>query len=504
MITTDNPVKESPRQKIEKQYTDLVHLEYELCSRRYYSFFKRAWEVIEPQTKLLSNWHQELIAEYMTACYLRQIKKLIINIPPRYTKSNLVTVAFPTWVWTQKPDERFLFTSYSASLSTKHSVDRRTIIESAWYQEGWGRKFKMASDQNVKTEFQNDKRGHMVATSMGGTATGKGGNILIVDDPHNPKRAESQLLRESAIQDFDQSFTTRLDDKVNGVIIIVMQRLHEGDLTGHLLSKGGYTHLCLPAEAPQRTVVTFPVSGKEIVREEGAVLHPEREDKAALDKGPRLDLGSYGYANQYQQESSPREGGIFKRSYWKRYDKLFTKKVKQEGQDQEVEVLDYDEIVGFWDMSFKDLTTSDFVCGQTWGRKGANCYLLHQVKKQMGFSESLKAVRAMRDRYPEMRRTVIEDKANGPAIIESAKNEISGLIAFNPEGSKEERAAASEPMLEAGNVFLPEKSVATFDVEGYIENFAKFPKVVHDDDIDATTMALLYFKARERRQQRIL
>lgn len=491
------------RQSRERQYIELMALEYEKCYREYYAYFKRAWQVLEPATPLLPGWHHEAIAEHLTACYNRQIKRLIVNIPPRYSKSTLVTVTWPGWVWLHNPAERFMFTSYSAGLSTKHSIDRRTIIESEWYQSGWGcrckgpthdaacKGFRMSSDQNVKTEFENDRRGHMLATSMGGTATGKGGNILIVDDPHDITRADSQSKRTADVHEFDQKFTTRLDDKTNGVIIVVMQRLHPDDLTGHLLAQGGYEHLCLPAEAPTRTVVRFPISGKEIVREQGDVLHPAREDKTALDNGPRKVMGTHGYNAQYQQEPKPLEGSILKRAWWKRYASLPTRAIQENGK--EVHVKDFDEIVDFWDMNFKNLDTADTVVGGVFLRKGADVYILHMNYKPKGFIESKNAVKKNREIFPEIRKTVIEDKANGPAIIEALKSEVPGLVAFNPQGSKEERASAVTPQLEAGNVYLPEKDIATFDVESYITNLADFPNVAQDGDVDVTTMALLYF-----------
>lgn len=491
------------RQDREKLFLELASLQYEQARRNFAAYFRGAWDVIEPKTALIPGWHQDAIAEYLTACHRRQIKRLIINIPPRYTKSNLVTVAWPTWVWIDKPEERFLVTSYSAGLSTKHSIDRRTIIESAWYQARWGcrcqgpeheegcRSFRMASDQNVKTEFQNDRRGHMTATSMSGTATGKGGNILIVDDPHDVTRADSDIKRDADIQEFDQKFTTRLDDKATGVIIVVMQRLHPNDLTGHLMAQGGWEHLCLPAEAPERTVIRMPVTGREITREKGDVLHPAREDAAALEAGPKKALGTHGYNCQYQQAPTPREGSILKRAWWKRYSALPTKPVLVEGRERHV--LDFDEIVDFWDLNFKDTNSADKVCGGAWLRRGADCYLLHLDNRAKGFLESTKAIKAMRLRYPEIRKTIIEDKANGPAVIEVLKHQVPGLVAWNPQGSKEERAQAVTPQLEAGNVYLPEAGAATFDVEAYITNLADFPNVAFDDDVDMTTMALLYF-----------
>jgi predicted phage terminase large subunit-like protein len=483
------PARALTRQEKEKALRDLHLLEYEVAERGLAPYFRAAWPVLEPKNELLPNWHQDLIAEYLTACSLRQIKQLIINMPPRYTKSLLVSVCFPTWVWIKKPEERFLCTSYSQSLSTKHSLDRRNLIRSSWYQTRWADRFTMSDDQDAKTEFVNDRRGHMIATSLSGTGTGKGGNYLIVDDPHDASRAESDIQRENDLRDFDLKFSTRLDDKINGVQIVVMQRLHPKDLTGHLLAQGGWEHLCIPAEAPARTVVTFPISKREIVREKDDILHPAREDRAALRVQERK-LTEYGYAGQYLQDPEPRQGGILKRAYWQRYDKV---------------PHDLSLVVGFWDFSFKDIMTADYVCGQVWGLKGPNKYLLHMRYKPMGIVDSMKSVTTFRTLFPRISADVIEDKANGPAIIQLFKGKLSGIVAFNPQGSKSERAAAVTPQLEGGNVFIPTAELSrTWDVtpeylgkhespvDAFIHNCARFPKCDQDGDIDCLSMALLY------------
>lgn len=477
-----DPKKLAERKTLEDQYRELLLLEYEKSARDFSYYFRRVWLELEPQTKLLYNWHHELIAEYLTACYLRQIKRLIINVPPRYTKSNEITVAFPTWVWLHQPEERFVFTSYSNSLSTMHNVNRRNIIDSTWYQARWQGIFQLAADENMKTEFSNNKRGRMIATSMGSGITGKGGNILMIDDPHDPTRAESKIQREKTIKEYDSKFTTRLDDKSNGVIVLVMQRLHEQDLTGHLLEQEGvWTHVCLPAEAPKKTFIIYPMSRKIKVREKDDILHPERENQPLLD-AQKVALGSYGYAGQYQQNPSPREGGLFKRDWWKRYNRL---------PDS------FDKVIDSWDCTFKDLQTSNYVAGEVWGIKGANKYLLHVTKKRMGFVDTIKAMLKHKEMFPEIIATLIEDKANGPAIIEVCKKKISGLIPFNPQGSKQERAAAIEPQCEAGNVFLPVQDFATFDVNDFIDICALFPNAAEDDIVDAMTQLLIYVESKK-------
>lgn len=220
----------------------------EQAERSLSSFVKQAWPTIEPATGLVWNWHIDAVLEHMEAVTRGQLKRLIINIPPRTGKSLLVSVMWPVWDWVSSPWRRFMFVSYSSDLSTKHSVDRRAVIQSDWYRRNWGDRVRLTSDQNVKTEFQNTARGHMIATSVGATATGKGGDVVVIDDPLNPKQALSDIERENANVFFDQTLMSRLDDQKTGAMVLIMQRLHERDLTGHLLARGGWEHLRLPME----------------------------------------------------------------------------------------------------------------------------------------------------------------------------------------------------------------------------------------------------------------
>jgi len=459
----------------------------ELAERKLADFIRQAWHVIEPATPYLHNWHIDLICEYLEAVSAGQITRLIINIPPRYMKSIAVSVMWPVWEWIRHPETRWIFASYSQSLSTKHSVDRRTIIQSDWYQSRWGDRFKLVEDHNLKTEFLNDKRGHMIATSVGGTSTGKGGNRLVVDDPLNPKEAASDVLRERANTWFDQTFYSRLDDKKTGAIVVIMQRLHEKDLTGHLLEQGGeWEHLCLPAIAEDRQVIHFPMSGRTLVREPGDLLWPEREGPKEIEAA-KLALRSYGFAGQYQQRPSPMEGGIFKRGWWKFYKEPPAR---------------FDEMIQSWDCSFKSASTSDYVVGQVWGRVGGEFYLLDQVRDRMDFTETLQAVRALTAKWPKARSKLIEDKANGQAVIDALKREIPGIIPVTPKESKEARAMAVQPFMEAGNVYLPDPSIAPW-IHDFIEECAAFPNAAHDDQVDAMTQALNRLAQRRKASEQV-
>jgi predicted phage terminase large subunit-like protein len=448
--------------------------DYELAEKSLSNFIKSAWPILEPKNQYVHNWHIDLITEHLEAVSQGQIKRLIVNIPPRYMKSLCVSVMWPVWSWIKSPEMRWIFSSYSQSLSTKHSVDRRQLIQSDWFQKRWQSRFMLAEDQNQKTEFLNSKRGHMVSTSVGGTVTGKGADIIVVDDPHNPLEASSEVLRKKAIEFFDQTLTTRLDNKKEGSIVVVMQRLHEEDLTGHLGEQKTWTHLSVPAVFEAKTIYSFPVSKKIIEFNEGDVLFNERESSEDLKK-QKAALGSIAFAAQYQQQPSPAEGAIVKKEWFKFYSQMPEK---------------FDEIIQSWDMSFKDSENSDYVVGQVWGRIGANKYLLDQVRKKLNFPDTLKAVIDLSNKWPKARRKLIEDKANGTAIIASLSDKISGIVPISPTESKLSRMSAICPQIESGNVYLPDSILKTW-VDDFLDEILRFPKGKHDDQCDCLSQALI-------------
>ena len=192
-------------------------------------FIKSSWGTIEPARDFYDNWHTDAISEHLEAVAHGDIKRLIINVPPRHMKSISVAVALPAWVWTIMPQKRFLFASYALSLSVRDSVKCRRLIDSQWYKTHFGQTFELTSDQNQKQRFENDKTGYRIATSVDGALTGEGGDIIVIDDPHNVREAESSAVRESVLDWWDQAMQTRLNDPKTGAFVIIMQRVHEND-----------------------------------------------------------------------------------------------------------------------------------------------------------------------------------------------------------------------------------------------------------------------------------
>jgi hypothetical protein len=197
-----------------------------------YVFLQQAWRAIEGDTPFTGGWHIEAIAEHLEACYRREIQRLLINVPPRSSKSSLVSIAFPAWAWIHNPEEQFIYASYAASLSLAHSLKCRRLIESPWYQNNWGHRVQLSKDQRSKGEFQNMRGGHRIATSVGGSTTGRGGHILVCDDPNNVQDAESEAKRENTLQWKSQVWPSRFNNPKESCEIVIQHRVHEQDISG--------------------------------------------------------------------------------------------------------------------------------------------------------------------------------------------------------------------------------------------------------------------------------
>jgi predicted phage terminase large subunit-like protein len=404
-------------------------------------------------------------------------------------------VFWPAWVWISQPEIRWLFASYAAELSVRDSVRCRRLIESEWYQRRWGQRYQLRGDQNQKHRFENDHTGYRIATSVGGAATGERADVVVVDDPHSVDQAESDAKRQAAVEWFGGTMCTRLNDFTTGHKVVVQQRLHESDVTGDLLAKGGYEHLCLPAEfKPERRCATSIWTDPRT--EAGQLLWPEEVSAEHLAK-LKNSLGSYRYAGQYQQRPAP-EGGIFKWAWFRFWQPahmdLPAVAVRlADGSFRQIPAValpeEFDTMIQSWDMAFKGNADSDYVVGQVWGTKGADRFLLYQVRERLDMPATKAAVRSVSARYPKATAKLVEDKANGPAVIQELRHEIEGLIEVSPEGGKIARAHAVASTVEAGNVYLPHPATVAW-VEDFLEEATAFPHGRHDDQVDAMTQAL--------------
>lgn len=463
----------------------------------------------------MGGYHIDAICEHLQACAEGEINKLLINIAPRHGKSTLVSVLYPCWLWTHTPTERMLFASYSLELARRDSTRNRRVIETEWFKERWPHVI-LTDDVNTKTTFENTMTGVRQTTSVGGPTTGLGGTHLVLDDPHNMLQAESAQVRATTIQWIRESWSTRANPG-RQVQICIMQRLHAADASAYYLEEGGWDHLCLPTEYEGNKNRTS-IGWEDPRQVEGEVLWKERfgtekglKELAALKKS----LGSVGVAGQLQQRPVPRGGATFQRA-WQRfwYDETLGRPDPVQYQDEKGEwhdsqqmalpAVDESSIVNSWDLAFKGGEKNDFVVGQTWARGNkdnrANHFLLAQERGNWDFVQTLEAMWRLYERCenrfgvgPSV--TLVEEKANGAGAIASLKAEMPALVAVNPEGGKESRASGVAPLFEAGNVWLPHPEQFPW-VDEYLKELTLFPRGVNDDQVDATTQALIRMRSR--------
>lgn len=390
-------------------------------------------------------------------------------------KSIMASICFPAWIWTQEPTARILFGSYSDTLSTELSVLRRNLIESDWYQAGYGDRFQLASDVNTKSEFSNNQTGKMTSSGIRGSVTGKGGDFIIIDDPHNPKGAESELDRESAIQNFDLAWTSRLNDKKTGRIIVIMQRLHERDLTGHLLEQGGYTQIKIPTIAESKETLVFPVSGKTFERDIGDLMHPERDGTQEIEQA-KTDLGLYGFSGQHQQSPTPAKGGHFTLDMF-------------EFVDQLPQYWSYEFITA--DTAFTDKRGSDFTVFTAFGMHQGDLYIQDVFRKQIKAAEIEEPATAFIQRFMRhgFRGAYIEPKGHGIYLNQVLPKK--GLLIPSEQKIKEFFMDRRFDKIERANNAIPwlaNRRIKIFSgiahKEILLAEILKFPKADHDDFVD--------------------
>lgn len=439
-----------------------------------WEYFREAWKVIEPRTPLIDNWHFGYIGEHLEAVTKGDIKKLLVNMPPRYLKSTFVTVMWPTWEWgpAALPWLRYLCASYSSDLSTDHNIKRRDLIRSAFYQEKWGEIVRLAEDQNEKTKFKNSAMGEMVATSVGGTATGKGGDRIVIDDLLNPKRANSDAERLAALNFYDLTLSTRLNDPKNGAMVIVEQRLHPQDLTAHALTEGDWVHIDVQAQAEKRRTYVFPLSKTAKVMEEGEVLCAARQDAAMLLK-QKTKMGSRGFNAQYQQNPGDEETSIFPRSWWQYYRK---------------EALPYVLLREWhWDTAQEDGEENCFNVGILFAHCANGTYIEKVVREKLKYPDLKRTVRVEWDARPA-NRLVIENKSSGISLGQDLKRGTKIPIKmYDKPGDKIFCANLASPIVESGRVYLPEGEPWVAD---FLDELALFPNADYDDQVDAFSQGI--------------
>lgn len=419
--------------------------------------------------------------------------RLIISMPPQEGKSTRVTKTGPLWMLTQNPNLRIAIVAYNQDLAEGFGGEIRHWVTTNQGQEGTlDIGLRLAKDHGAKARWGlAGSKGSVYCVGITGGITGKPVDALFIDDPIKGRdEAESITYRNQAWNFWTSSGRPRLAP--GGPVIIIMTRWHEDDLAGRLQSAADghlWRVINIPALADHD-----PAKGQTdpLGRQPGQWLDSARTDPktglrrtAAQWEATRVATGSRDFNALYQGRPSPDSGNVWKRQWWRRYDTLLWS-VNADGTYQ----VECDELILSWDMAFKDTKGSDFVVGQVWGRRGAQVFLLDQVHKRLSFTDTLTAFQAQAHLWPQATLKLVEDKANGTAVIDTLKKRIPGIVPVNPTESKYARANAVAPFIEAGNVFLPSAEVALFDVEGLIEEAAAFDNGAHDDQVDATSQAL--------------
>ncbi|RSU01419.1 hypothetical protein CBF34_07100 [Vagococcus penaei] len=462
----------------------------ELARRNYADFFYYAnGQVFKPLR------HQLYISPYLERIANGERLFLIVELPPQHGKSTFITETFPAYFLMKNPNKLAMVVSYSEELYKKFGRKNREKFRT--YSEPLF-DLQLSSDTASVSEWGvQNHLGQLYSTSILGGATGRGSDLLIIDDPiKNRAEANSKTIRDKIYNEWQDTFYSRLS--ATGSVIVIMTRWHEDDLAGRLLKekKLPWVEIKIPAIAEE---------GDLLGRKVGEALAPEIGKDEEWAKQTKAVSGTRGWSSLYQQRPTPDGGQVFKRSWVNYYVPTIEMKVKL-GLDDDVMVMPkrFEVELQSWDCTFKETSTSDYVSGQVWGKHEAKYFLLDRHNERMGIVDTMKAITVMTSKWPNAKAKLIEDKANGSAVIEMLGKKIPGIVPVNPQGGKEVRANAVSPFWEAGNVYLPHPLWKPW-VDDYVEELILFPNSEHDDDVDSMSQALTKLdekKVRKRRQDR--
>ena len=438
-------------------------------------FIKQAFATTNPGIDYIHNWHIDLISDYITAIEQGEIKRLIINIPPRYLKSHIVSVSWPAWIMAKNPTERVICASYSQMIANRHSMDTRFIMNSDWYKEAF-LATRLCKGQNQKNKFATTEHGFRFATSIGGSITGDGANFLILDDPHNPTHINSKTKRENVHSWFEQTFSTRLNDKKKGAIIIIMQRLHPNDLCGYLLDKSPNKWELLKIPAIADKDYKYHIMGKDYEFKESSLIFPERDGIEELNS-VKEDLGVYNFSAQYLQSPILSVNGIIKPEW--------IRQVNNIGK-----LVDY-QIIQSWDTAFKVSDKSDYSVCITACVSDNDIYIIDVLRAKLEYNDLIRKVLEMQKKYNPYK-VLIEDKAAGQSIIqEISKNSHIPVIPIRPIKDKITRLMEVSGYFESGKVYMLNGAYWSND---FFSEIINFPSSDHDDQVDALSQLIGYIK----------
>jgi predicted phage terminase large subunit-like protein len=499
---------------IEEQLRDLDRAD---CEDSLYTFLVNGWRYIDP-APFAHGWPIEAVAEHLQAVVDGDIKRLIINIPPRCSKSSITSVAFPAFTWAQSrvsdtsgPGVQFLHASYSQILTLRDSTKCRRLIESLWYQNLWGERFSLMADQNTKSRFDNDKGGSRLSTSVGSSLTGEGGNIIVVDDPNAAQEAHSEATIATTIEWWDGALSTRLNNAKTGAFVVIQQRLGEEDLTGHILSKdvGRWTHLCLPMRyEPERSFVTS-IGWEDPRKEPGELLWPERFGEAEVDELEKK-MGPWTAAGQLQQRPEPKGGGVIKREWWQLWERdIFPS-------------LDY--VIASLDTAYTTKTENDYsaltvfgvfsggdqkaianrvigrdeetisIIKRSYTEEHPKVMMLWAWQERLELHDLVLKVQESMKRF-KVDKLLIENKAAGISVAQEIRrlfaHEDFAVQLVDPKSQdKLSRLYSVQHLFAEGLIWAPDRQWA----DQVITQVSTFPKGKHDDLVDTVSMGLRHLR----------
>lgn len=439
------------------------------------TFGERVFVELNGSEPYLDNFHINLICSELEAVRRGDLRRLAIALPPRSLKSIIVSVAYPAWLLGHDPTTKIICASYGQQLADNLARDCRQVMRSDWYRALFP-ETRLSSDRQSVGFFETTAGGSRHSTSVGGVLTGFGANVVIVDDPTKPEEAFSDLERAKANAWANHSLFTRLNDKAKGAIILVMQRLHEADMIGHMQTLGEIKLVSFPAIAQCNEELEWktPFGIRTHHRLEEEALHTEREPLAVLEE-LRKAMGARMFATQYLQMPAPPGGSIVKPEWFQRYDPANRP--------------EFDSIFQSWDTASKASQLSDYSVCTTWGRKGQLLYLLHVLRKRLEYPD-LKRALIQQAQLHGASKVLIEDASSGQALLQDLKNDgFYKVEAIRPKGDKIMRFQSVSARIEAEQVFVP--SQANW-LEDYLAELMMFPASRHDDQVDSTSQALTY------------
>jgi predicted phage terminase large subunit-like protein len=478
----------------------LIEVQRERGARSLHYFIREAWPHIDPAHSFSDNWHIQAIAEHLEAVTRNQIRDLLVNVPPGSGKSSIVSVAWNAWQWIQDPTESFLVTSFDKTLTNRDARRVKDLVSSQWFQDRWGDKFRLNENEGSGEFYVYDSHGMPTggwrfSTSVDGKTTGWHPGIRVIDDPIKPKEITPDAL-QGVINWWHDTMDSR-GARLTRRTCIIMQRVAENDLAGHVLETENFEHLKIPLEYPGMEYAYSTSIGSDPRTEIGESFDLQRMPQEEIVKLKKVNAGNPALvASQYQQEPTPASGTVFEVETFRTW-KLapFTSEAQTYQERVKASLPRGGIYVQSWDLSFKDTEGSDRVCGTTWYViPGAGYYLVDLICRKMSFVATQAAILAFAAKWPEATIRLVEDKANGPAIMSQLRGVIE-LIPYDPKNdSKVTRALATKGLFHSNTVFFPspENDNGIDWLVDFLQELTRFPRGKHDDQVDSLTQALNY------------